>query len=220
MRIFEYSSVLLEGLVTTLELTFWGTALTLVLAFALALARVSRLRWLRWASAGYVEVARGSSLYVQAFWLFFALPSLGIRLDAFWVGVFALGYNLGAFGSEVVRAAILAVPRDQVEAAITLNLSPWQRTIHVILPQAIVIALPGLSNIVVEVVKSTTFISLITVSELTFRAQLYRQETGNTLETFGFLMISYFLICSVVVWNFRALERRLAIGLDRTTRNL
>ena len=128
-------------------------------------------RRVRWLATVYVEVFRGTSALVQLFWLFFVLPQFGLTLAPFLVAVLALGLNVGAYGSEVVRGAILGVPRGQWEATTALNMTRAAALRRIILPQAFVAMIPPWGNLFIELLKATSLVSLITLSDLTFRAQ-------------------------------------------------
>ncbi len=132
----------------------------------------------------YVEIFRGTSALVQLFWLFFVLPQFGVMIDAFAVAVLALGLNVGAYGSEVVRGAIKSVARGQWEASIALNMSRAQMLRRIILPQAFIAMIPPWGNLFIELLKSTALVSLITLSDLAFRAQQMNQTTLKTLPIF------------------------------------
>lgn len=132
---------------------------------------------LRTLFAIYVEVFRGTSAIVQLFWAFFVLPSVGVELSPFVAGVVVLGLNAGAYGSEIVRGAIRAVPPGQLEASAATNLSLIDTVRFVILPQAIPIAIPPLESLAIEWFKATSLLSLISVTDLTY--------TVNTLAING-----------------------------------
>lgn len=102
----------------------------------------------------YVEIFRGTSLLIQLFWIYFALPMvLDIRMSAMTAAILALGLNYGAYGSEVVRSSILAIPKGQIEASIALNMTPFQRMRRIIFPQAWTMMLPGFGNLQIELLK-------------------------------------------------------------------
>ncbi|OGG56154.1 MAG: ectoine/hydroxyectoine ABC transporter permease subunit EhuC [Candidatus Handelsmanbacteria bacterium RIFCSPLOWO2_12_FULL_64_10] len=206
---------LLSGAVVTVELTVGAAGVACVAASLAGLGRLSRRRPVRWLAGTYIEAFRGTSALVQLFWAYFALPLVGISLDAMTAGVLALGLNTGAYGAEVVRGAIRAVPQGQHEAALALNLTNAQKMRSVILPQALVAALPPAGNLLIEMLKNTSLVSLITISELTFRGQMLRAETLRTVEIFGLLLIVYFLLALLITSGVRALERRLSFGMDR-----
>ncbi|MBI2952421.1 ectoine/hydroxyectoine ABC transporter permease subunit EhuC [bacterium] len=205
----------MSGAVVTVELTAGAAGVACVAAFLAGLGRLSRRRPVRWLAGTYVEAFRGTSALVQLFWAYFALPLVGVSLDAMTAGVLALGLNTGAYGAEVVRGAVRAVPQGQHEAALALNLTNAQKMRHVILPQALVAALPPAGNLLIEMLKNTSLVSLITISELTFRGQTLRAETLRTVEIFGLLLVVYFLLALLITSGVRALERRLSFGMDR-----
>lgn len=205
--------LLFQGAAVTLQVTALSMVVAFVLSFAAGFARLSRIKSIRIASSVYVEVFRGTSLLVQLFWLFFALPLLGIELTALVAGVMALGLNYGAYGSEVVRSAILAVPKGQTEASIALNMSPWLRMRRVILPQALAIMLPSFGNLAIELLKGTSLISLITMADLTYQGMILRTfDSSRTFEIFGLILVMYFVMAYPLTLVMRWLERRFSAG--------
>jgi polar amino acid transport system permease protein len=174
--------------------------------------KLSKWKILRMISSIYIEVFRGTSLLIQLFWLYFALPMLGVQLSAMTAGVLAIGLNYGAYGAEVVRSSIQAVPKGQTEAAIALNMTTFQKMRIVILPQALLLMTPTFGNLTIELLKGTALVSLVTLSDLTFQAMLLRTATMKTAEIFGLLLIFYFLIAYPVSLGFRWLERKLSVG--------
>jgi len=206
---------LLRGLAVTAGVTAGAAALAVVAAVAAGLARASRARLLRWPAAVYVEVFRGTSALVQLFWFYFVLPFFGVELPAFAAGVLVLGLNTGAYGAEVVRGAILAVPPGQRDAAAALNLGRLQTLRRVVLPQAWPAMLPPAGNLAIELLKNSTLVSLITITELTFAAQLARAQTLRSAEIFGVVLVLYFATALVITGGMRLLERRAARGLER-----
>jgi polar amino acid transport system permease protein len=204
---------LLNGLEVTLWLALGGGALAMLLALVAGLARAQSRRWLSLPATLYVELFRGTSALIQLYWAVFALPLLGIRVPALTAGVCVLGLNAGAYGAEVVRGALARVPVEQWEAARVLGLSATDTWARVILPQALVRALPPLNNVLIELLKNTSLASMITLSDLTFEAQSLRAATLNSAEIFGVLLAIYFalsLLCSTL---FRWLERRVQQSL-------
>jgi polar amino acid transport system permease protein len=209
-----YLALILQGAVVTAELTVLGCALALVAAFVAGMGRVARWAPLRWLATVYIEFFRGTSIFVQLFWVYFVLPFAGVTLPPLLAGVLALGLNVGAYGAEVVRGAILSVPRDQYEACIAVNLTRRQRMLHVILPQALPLMLPTFGNNAIELLKATAVVSLISLSDMTFQAQVVRAQTGSTLVPFATILILYFALAMLISAGVRALERRLTRGLD------
>jgi len=209
-----YIGLILQGALVTLELTVLGSALALVVAFPAGLARLSRFFAVRALATTYIEFFRGTSIFVQLFWVYFVLPFAGVSLSPLQAGVLALGLNVGAYGAEVVRGAVKSVPREQLEASIALNFSRYQRMRYIILPQALPLMLPTFGNNAIELLKGTAVVSLISLTDMTFQAQVVRAQTGNTLVPFGTILILYFLMSWVISFLMRRLERRVTRNLD------
>jgi len=210
----DYALALASGLKITLLLTLGAMAVAAVAAFAAGIARLSRFSALRIGALVYVELFRGTSALVQLFWVYFALPLIGIRFDAITAGILVLGLNSGAYGAEVVRGALLAVPREQHQAARALNLSSAQTLFKVILPQAALAMVPPAGNLAIELLKNTALVSLITLGDLTFQAQTLRAATLQSGVVFALLLLIYFVLAQAMQLGFRQLERRLAHGRD------
>lgn len=205
---------LLEGTVVTLQVLTGAVVLGTVLSFLFGIARLSTRRWVRVAALVYIEFARGVSAIILLFWMFFAFPIL-FDLDgwsAMTSGILALGINMGAYGAEIVRGAVQAVPRGQSEATIALNLTPTQRLRHVIIPQATPIILPPFGNLVIEILKGTALVSLITLSDLAFEAQKLRVSAigEGTPVLYLNVLIMYFVLAQLLILAFRWAERRSA----------
>ncbi len=208
---------LLLGAGLTLRLTLLGCALAVVAGIAAGLGKMYGPAPIRWLANIYIEVFRGTSALVQLFWLFFVLPQFGIMLDAFTVGVVGLGLNVGAYGAEVVRGAVTAVPRGQWEAATALNMSRIQMLRRIILPQALVAMIPPWGNLFIELLKSTALVSLITLNDLAFKAQQMNQTTMKTLPIFTLVLLIYLAMSLLLTIGMRLLERRASRGLTRRT---
>lgn len=206
---------LLRGLATTVELTLAAIVLAVIIALVAGLARISRHRALAWPAAVYVELFRGTSALVQLFWFFFVLPFFGIELSAFAAGTLVLALNTGAYGAEVVRGAVLAVPRGQLDASAALNLTRLQTLRRVVLPQAFPAMLPPAGNLAIELLKNSALVSLITITELTFTAQLLRAESLRSAEIFSLVLGLYFAVSLCITAGVRLLERHASRGLER-----
>lgn len=211
--IIEYAPLLWQGLLTTLLVTVLGGALCLVVAFAAGLARLSKHWILRWPAGVFIEVFRGTSLLVQMFWLFFALPFFGIQLHPLTAAVLALGLNEGAYAAEVVRGAIASRAKGQTEACIALGMEPALRLRRIIIPQSIPAMLPPFGNVMVDLLKNTSLVSLVTVADLTFSAQMIRSTTGQTTAIFITILVMYFALSYLLTLLTSWLEKRFA--LDR-----
>lgn len=207
-QIGPYIPLLLGGLLITVALTALGMVLAVVVAFVAGMGRMSHRRWLRWPAGAFIEFFRGTSMLVQLFWLFFALPFFGIKLVPFAAAILALGLNEGAYGAEIVRGAINALPRGQREGAVALSLTPYQRMRWVILPQAVPAMIPPFGNVMVDLLKNTSLVSLVTVTDLTFRAQMVRNTTGATTAVFATILVLYFVVAYSLSLGTGWLERR------------
>ncbi|MFC0109496.1 ectoine/hydroxyectoine ABC transporter permease subunit EhuC [Kibdelosporangium aridum] len=202
--------LLLYGAWKTILLTLGGMALALIIAFPVGLARVSHNKFLRVLGFTYVELFRGAAVLVLAFWFVYALPSLGWQLDPTFAGILALGLNMGAYSGEVVRGAIQAVPPAQVEAATALNFTPSQGMRRVVLPQAIRAMIPSFGNNVIEQLKATAVVAVVSIPELTFNGQLIWSGNGRAAAVFGGLLIGYGLMALIFMTAVRLLERKVA----------
>ena len=202
----HYLLPLLKGAELTAMIGLASTALGAVLAFAAGIARVEGGRLLSWLALIYIEVFRGTSLLVQLFWLYYALPLIGISFDPVTTGIAGLALNIGAYGAEVVRGALEAVAPQQREAARALNFG-WSHTLlRICLPQAIVEMMPSFGNLAVQNLKDTSLVSLISISDLTFRAQSLRNITQDSVTIYTMTLIGYFAMALVMMALMRWLE--------------
>lgn len=211
----EFLPGLLEGALVTVQITAGGCLLALVCAFTAGLAKMYAPWPLRWLAVAYIELFRGTSALVQLFWLFFVLPHFGLTMEPMTVAVLALGLNVGAYGAEVVRGAVTAVPRGQWEATVALNLTRMQALRRIILPQALVAMIPPWGNLFIELLKATALVSLITIGDLAFRAQQMNATTYRTVEIFSIVLVVYLAIALLITFAMQALERAAARGLSR-----
>lgn len=204
----QYGDRILSGTLVTVVLTVLSAFLAIAIALAAGLMRMAPNALVRGAATVYIEIFRGTSLLVQLYWIFFVLPLFGITLEKFTAGFVAVGMNLGAYGAELVRGAILAVPKGQWEAALALNMSPVKRMVRVILPQAVLIMLPGWGNLLIELLKGTALVALIAVADLMFQVKQINGTTFLSAEAFGTALIIYYVLARVMITPFmRWLER-------------
>jgi polar amino acid transport system permease protein len=206
---------LLSGAWITIQITVAGSILAVVCAFVAALAKMYGNAPLRWLAIAYIEVFRGTSLLVQLFWMFFVLPHFGVTLEPMTVAIVTIGLSYGAYGAELVRGAISAVPRGQWEATVALNMSRVEALRRIILPQAFVAMIPPWGNLLIELLKGTALVSLITISDLAFRAQQMNQTTFRTVEIFSLVLLFYFAIAQLMALGSNALEKKLAGAIAR-----
>ncbi|MEU4255295.1 ectoine/hydroxyectoine ABC transporter permease subunit EhuC [Streptomyces fradiae] len=204
----------LPGIWVTVQLLVYSAALAAVVAFGVGMARTHRARPVRFAATAYTEVFRGVSALVLMFWLFFVVPPLlGWQLVPMWAAVLALGLSYGAYGAEVVRGGLAAVPEAQREAGIALSLTPWQRMRLVLLPQAVPEMLPPFCNLLVELLKGTALVSLLGVGDVSFAAYLVRLATQDSARIYTLVLVVYFVLALGVTRSMKALERRAKANL-------
>jgi polar amino acid transport system permease protein len=211
-------SFLWQGVPLTVLAAIGGIVLTIVLSLAAGLGMLSGSAPVRVVSRTYVEVFRGTSEVVQLFWIFFALPALvGFQLVPLWAGIVVLGLNHGAYGGEFVRGAVQSVPRAQHEGAIALSLSPRDRMLRVILPQALVEMIPPFNNLFIQLLKSTALLSLVFVNEIVRQGQFLIPNLGVTeqLGVYAVELAIYFALALVITFAMGRLERWGAARLGR-----
>lgn len=194
-RVFPF---FLEAAWITILLSVLTAVLGLICAILGASARLSRFAALRFLGAAYVSVFRGTPALIQLFILYFGGPQIGIQLDAFEAGVVGLGVNVGAYMTETMRGAIIAVDKGQKEAARTLGMSRWQAMRNVILPQAMRLMIRPLGVNLNALIKSTALVAAISVVELTYTAQRYIGSTYKPFEMFLIAGVLYMIIIYVV----------------------
>ena len=201
---------LLSGAIRgTIPLTLISFAVGLVIALVVALARLSRRRVVSGIARGYISLIRGTPLLVQLFIIFYALPSLGLVIDPFPSAVVAFSLNVGGYAAETIRAAILSVPKGQWEAAATVGMDHTTTLRRVVLPQAVRVAVPPLSNTFISLVKDTSLASTILVTELLRKAQEIAAPTYEFMTLYSLAAVIYWLICLVLSTLQVRLERRL-----------
>ncbi|HEX2519595.1 MAG TPA: ectoine/hydroxyectoine ABC transporter permease subunit EhuC [Castellaniella sp.] len=212
MQWLSYLHPLMLGARVTVEMTVYSSVLGTLFSFLFGIGRLSPARLLRWGSISMIEIFRGTSLLVQLFWLFFALPVLGhamgvdLRMPPVVAGTLALSLNIGAYGAEVVRGAIQAVPRSQHEAAKALDFTPRQTLWRIAIPQAIPEMMPSFSNLAVQNLKDTALVSLIGLADLAFQAERIRNLTQDSTSVYTLLLLMYFGMALVLSGLMRLLE--------------
>ena len=202
----NYLPLLLDGALLTVELTVCAAVLALVLALLAGFGMLAESAWLRTPSRIYTEVFRGAPTLVLLFWFVYSLPFLGIELSHFVAAVIALALSIGAYEAEIVRGAVQAVPRGQVEAAIALNMSPWLRTRKIIFPQAVVAMIPPYSGMTVQLLKSTALVSLVGLSDLTFAGDVVNNTRNEPLEIYTLILVGYFVVAVTITRALRLAE--------------
>jgi polar amino acid transport system permease protein len=203
-----------RGTLVTLEVTVAAALVAAIVAIAAGLARTSRVWVLRAIAGLFIEVFRGTSAIVQLYVAFFVLPFAGLTISPLTAGVIACGLNAGSYGAEIVRAGLASVAQGQREAAIVLDMPAWQTFRRVIWPNAMLIILRPAGNELINLLKLTSIVSLVTLHELTYEGQLLRNETGETVQIFFALLVVYFVLASGLAGLINLLERHVRRGID------
>lgn len=201
--------ILRGGLTGTIPLTLASFALGLSLALLVALMRLSKNRLLSGLARFYISLIRGTPLLVQLFIIFYGLPSIGILVDPWPSAVIAFSLNVGGYAAEIIRAAILSVPRGQWEAAYTVGMSDRRALVRVILPQAARVSVPPLSNTFISLVKDTSLASVILVTELFREAQQIAAFSQEFMVVYTEAAVIYWVFCLVLSSGQSILEKRL-----------
>jgi polar amino acid transport system permease protein len=205
----ESVPALIGPAIVTIQLTACASLLSFVLGTLSAMLQLSGMPPAYWMSRAYVSIMRGTPLLVQLLVVFFALPLVGLRGNAFLAAALAIGLNSGAYTTEILRAAVLNVPQGQIEAAESIGLSRLQIWRRVILPQAGAVSLPALTSEFTIVLKSTPLASVVAVTELTYAGVLIQARTFSAIEVFVPIAMGYIAIALALTQLSRWLERRL-----------
>ena len=206
---------LLAGLLITIELTFVVIVLSLGFALLVALGGMSRWLLLRWIIKAYIELMRGTPLLLQLIYIYYVLPEIGIRLDAFTAGVIGLTLNYSAYISEVYRGGILAVPNGQHDAAAALGMTRALAMRRIVLPQAIRIVIPTLGNYFISLFKDTALCSVVSIQEVVFTAQIVAARNFQYFTLYTVVGAMYFLVSFPAARLVGWLERRTRSGYRR-----
>ena len=210
-RLNLYDAVLfLQGLGNTVTLCLVGLCLGTLIALLVGLARASHSRWLAWPAGLYIEVIRDSPLLMQLYLIFFALPLLGLNVPVFAAGVATLMVNGSAFMAEIVRAGVQSVGKDQWDAARGLGMGYLQVMRWVVIPQAFRVMIPPGVGLLIGLIKDSSLISVIAVSDLTYVAKNIVTTTFRAFEVWLAIAVFYFVLSFALSWSVRSLEHRLA----------
>lgn len=206
----SFFKILIPGLTVTIPLTVLSFSIAMVLAVILALVQFANVSGLRELARFYIWVIRGTPLLVQLFVIFYGMPSLGIVLPAFPAAVIVFSINEAAYCAEVLRAALEAVPKGQMEAGSCVGMSYLQIMRRIVLPQAFRIAFPSLFNCLISMVKDTSLAANITVTEMFMATQRIVARTYEPLALYLEVGFIYLMFSTILTWVQRASEKRLA----------
>ncbi len=211
-RYVGFLPLLAKGALMTLQISIVSMALAMLVGLLTALARLYGPAPARWAAISFVEIFRGTPLLIQLFLIFYGLPHIGIKLDPFVCAVLGLGLNYGACEAENYRAGILAIPKAQMDAASALGMTWGQSLRHIILPQAVRMVIPPVTNDFIALLKDSSLVSVITMVELT---STYGQLASTYFDYLGIGLLTA-AVYFVIGLPFVRLSRRLEEGLDTT----
>jgi len=204
-----YLPLLLKSALVTIELSLLGMTLAILLGLALALVRLYGIPPLRWLTIAYIEGIRGTPLLIQLYLIYYGLPTVGIYLNAFVAAVLGLGLNYAAYEAENYRAGIQAIPRGQMEAALSLGMGRWLALRTIIIPQAIRIVIPPVTNDFIALFKDSSLVSVITMVELTKEYGLLALTTYDFIGLGLMTAAIYFVLSYPISILARHLERKL-----------
>ena len=205
----RYLGYLLQGAVVTLELSVISMVAGIVVGVACAIVVIAAGRVARKLIQTYVSICRGVPLIVILLFIYFTLPEAGIRFNAFWAGVVGLSINLGAYLSEVFRAAILAVDSGQMQAGLSMGMKKVQIYRKIILPQAAIIAVPTVGGYFISLLKDCALVSFISVDELLRHGNYIVSATFRTMDAYFLVGIIYYAMSMVAAKAIRMLEAHL-----------
>jgi cystine transport system permease protein len=206
----SFPKLLKYGVEVTVPLTALSFALAFVIAVAVALIQYARVNVLTQICRFYIWITRGTPLLVQLYIVFYGLPSIGIKLNAFPAAVLVFGFNEGAYMAETIRGTLEGVNIGQLEAGYCVGMSYWQIMWHVVLPQALRTAFPGLSNSLISMLKGTSLAATITVTEMFRQAQVINGRVYESLALYTEVALIYLAFCTILTWLQRIGEKRLA----------
>lgn len=205
----SFFPLLKAGLTFTVPLTLISFALGLILALVTALARISKFKLLAAIASFYVWIIRGTPLLVQLFIIFYGLPSVGLTLDPLVAAIIGFSLSVGAYNSEIIRAAILSIPKGQWEASYSIGMTDMQSLKRIILPQAARVSIPPLANSFISLVKDTSLAAAITVAEMFQIAQRITATTYESLLLYSEAALIYLVFCSILTIIQDKIEKKL-----------
>ncbi len=207
--IFRNLPFLLKATLVTIKMTLLSFIVAITLAFIVGILRTYKFsKILDLILNAYVEIFRGSPLLIQLFFIYYGLPSVGIAMDAEVAAVIGLALNGAAYMSEIIRAAIISIDRGQEEAGFSLGYTRFQNLCYIILPQAAKISVPPLVNGFSSLLKDTSLISVISITELTRSGNLIYSRTARPFEVYLTLGLFYFVLTYIVSICSKFIEKR------------
>lgn len=195
----------------TVALTAWSFVIAVAIGLVVCFCRISGAPVISPAATFYIEIIRGTPLLLQLFYIYYALPDVGIRLPAFQAGVAGLSINFGAYLAELFRAGIQSIAFGQLEAARSLGLTAAQSMRHIVLPQAVRVIFPALSNYALVLVKESSLVAVLSVRELMRAGELLASSTFQTMKIFTLVGAVYLVLSFALSLTFRGVEKKLRL---------
>ncbi|MFW6307058.1 MAG: amino acid ABC transporter permease [Campylobacterales bacterium] len=208
--IWEYREKFITGFINTIIISISALFLSIAFGLFFAYGSMSNILPLRYISRSYVEIIRGTPLLVQILIFFYIFADAFGYDNRFVAGIFIMAFFSGAYTSEIIRAGILSVPKEQHEAATSLNFSTFQKYLYIIMPQATKVMLPPLAGQFANLIKDSSLLSIISINEFTMNAQEVNAYTYSTLESYIPLAIGYLLLTYPLSYLSRVLEKRMS----------
>lgn len=196
----SFTKLLLPGIQVTIPLTVLSFTFALIISVIVAMIQYANVQGLKQLCRFYIWIVRGTPLLVQLYLVFYGLPKLGILLDAFPTAVLVFAFNEGAYMAESMRAALESVPKGQLEAGYCVGMSYFQIMFRIVLPQALRIAFPPLSNSFISMLKGTSLAATITVTEMFRQAQVINARYYEPLVLYSEVALIYLAFCTVLTW--------------------
>lgn len=207
---------LLSGLRVTLELAIASNIIGLTCGFLLCLLAMSRNAIIRWPAQLFIEFFRCTPALLQIVWFFYCIPMLfDVFIDPIAMGILALGLNLTAFNAEAYRAGVQAVPKEHLDACVALGLRPWQRTVYVVLPQALRSAMPVLMTNGIGSLQQSALVAIVAVADLMYIGKSLATEAYRPLETYSVVALIYFALSLPISKLVHVIERRQDAAVQR-----
>lgn len=216
MSLFEIWLGILQGLGTTLAVTAYGLVFAVPFALVFGVAQYLTRGLAHLMVTGVIEFWRSSAVIILLFVFYYALPVVGVTLSALTVSAMVLGLNAGGYASQAVRAGLQALPAGQKEAGAALGLSRPAILLLIELPQALIAMSPTFVNTLIQLVKATALVSLVTLTDMTFRAKEIAQVEYNPVAIYTALLLAFFVVCYPIALAGRWLEARVAAPGSRS----
>ncbi len=208
---FRYFPQILKGAPIALSLTVFGILFGTVIGLVISQMKMSKVTVLKTIGSFYTWFLRGTPMMVQLYFLYYGLPKLGINLSAYQASIIGLSLNIGAYMAEIIRGGILAIDKGQFEAAKALGMSPWQTMKRIIIPQTVRIILPTLGNEFITLLKDTSLVAAISLTEILKLTQEITSRDFNPLPAFAVAATFYLFFTTILTFLFGKLEQRMAV---------